>query len=116
MKLEALFEGKSIDIDVDDTAEEENNVIEPLETQSNHFTIEEAKGAVSDDDNDVTTICEDKPTSIWVEEPDKVCNVIDDIDGEDLDEDDINDGMVEIDDDLDGESLHDSDLEDEGMI
>lgn len=114
--MEALFEGKSIDVEVDDTAEEENKVLEPLETQSDHRPLEEAKGAVSDNENDVTTICDDKPTSIWVEEPDKVCNVIDDIDGEDLDEDDINDGIVEIDVDLDGESIHDSDLEDEGMI
>ena len=59
------------------------------------------------------TLKENESTKIedWLEKSDDVDE--DNLDGEDLDENDMHDGLVEIDEDLDGESLHDSDLEDD---
>ena len=59
------------------------------------------------------TLKENESTKIedWLEKSDDVDE--DNLNGEDLDENDMHDGLVEIDGDLDGESLHDSDLEDD---
>ena len=115
-QLEACFEGKPIENeDANDKVKEDSSVSDASKVEdTDPNAVKEDISDKADDDGIVTQ--EHKPTSIWVEKTEN-CSTNDenddDIDGEDLNEDDLGNGLVEIDDDLDGESLHDSDFENE---
>lgn len=113
-QLESAFDGKPIedernevddskaDDTKDDTADFDRNVNVEVESNAGKEEI----------------LSIGKPISTWVdkseseEKPESIL-MNDDIDGEDLDEEDIAYGFVEFDANLDGESLHDSDLDEE---
>lgn len=110
-QLEASFEGKPIQNEDENDNEEDSSVSEASKVDLDHNSVKEEMTDKADDDG--IFIQEHKPTSIWVEKTENCSISDDDIDGEDLDEDDLENGLIEIDDDLDGESLHESDFENE---
>ena len=118
-QLEALFEGKPIptEEDVEDKLENVSSLDSKHVDAAKSIAFDHGSNIAPDEvdtvkENKLTKIEEqNNPTSIWLEKSDDVDE--DNLDGEDLDENDMHDGLVEIDEDLDGESLHDSDLEDD---
>ena len=106
-QLEDLFEGRPIEKEIENTVED-NQSNNADNARINQDTNIEQVGDVEDD-----LIKENKytATSIWTDQTENVPNSIDDLDGENLDEHDVIDGLVDVDEDLDGDSLHDSDFE-----
>lgn len=113
-ELEALFEGKSIEKEKDENKEETSNEVKISSKEKAIKSECDAGSQVVHEDN--FEVKKTAPMSIWVDKTEsEAVNDVVDIDGEDLDEEDIESATMDIDDDLDGESLHESDMDEEDM-